>query len=44
MKKRDFFSGRTKEISSSSYKRRMLFSFILFGVLVAYGDICLEMA
>src|SRR6476620_12187878 len=37
MKKRDFFSGRTKEISNSSYKRRMLFSFILFGVLVAIG-------
>ena len=37
MKKRDFFSRRTKEISNSSYKRRMFFSFILFGVLVAIG-------
>ena len=37
MKKRDFFSKRTKEISNASYKRRMLFSFILFALLATAG-------
>ena len=37
MNKRDFFSKRTKEISNTSYKKRMIFSFLIFAVLVTAG-------
>ena len=34
MKRRDYFSRRTKQISNSSYRRKMIFSFLIFAVLV----------
>lgn len=34
MKKHDFFSKRTKEISNTSYKKKMFFSFLVFALLV----------
>ena len=37
MNKRDYFSLRTKEISDSSYKKKMFFSFIIFAVLITAG-------
>jgi DMSO/TMAO reductase YedYZ molybdopterin-dependent catalytic subunit len=37
MKRRDYLLKRTKEISSSAYKKRMLFSFLIFAVLVTGG-------
>src|SRR5205809_7423266 len=37
MKKHDFFSKRTKEISNSSYRKRMIFSFLIFAVLITAG-------
>lgn len=37
MSRRDYFSKRTKEISSSAYRKRMLFSFFIFAVLVTAG-------
>src|SRR5437588_12304094 len=37
MSKRDYFSKRTKEISSSAYKKRMLFSFLVIALLVTAG-------
>jgi DMSO/TMAO reductase YedYZ molybdopterin-dependent catalytic subunit len=37
MKKHDFFSRRTQEISTSSYRRKMAFSFLVFAMLVATG-------
>jgi DMSO/TMAO reductase YedYZ molybdopterin-dependent catalytic subunit len=35
MKRHDFFSRRTREISNSSYIKRMIFSFVSFAILVA---------
>jgi len=37
MNKRDFFSGRIKEISNASYRRSIILSFIVFAVLVTIG-------
>ena len=37
MKKHDFFSGRTKEISNTAYRKRMIFSFLIFALLVTAG-------
>ena len=37
MKKHDFFFKRTKEISTSSYRRKIIFSFLIFAVLVTAG-------
>ncbi len=37
MNRRDFFSKRTKEISNASYARRIIFSFLIFAVLVTAG-------
>ena len=34
MKKRDFFSDRTKEISNTAYRKKMILSFLIFAVLV----------
>jgi DMSO/TMAO reductase YedYZ molybdopterin-dependent catalytic subunit len=34
MSRHDFFSKRTKEISTSSYRRKMIFAFVSFAVLV----------
>ena len=39
MSRRDYFSKRTKEISSSSFRKRMLFSFLSFAVLIAVAII-----
>src|SRR5215831_3422984 len=37
MKRHDFFSKRTKEITTSSYRRKMVFSFLIFAMLLAAG-------
>lgn len=37
MSKRNFFDNRTKEISNSSYRGRIIFSFLIFAVLVTAG-------
>lgn len=37
MNKRDYFSPRTKEISESSFKRKLFFSFLIFALLVTAG-------
>src|SRR5215471_16401128 len=37
MSRRDFFSKRTKEVSTSSFRKRMIFSFASFTVLVVAG-------
>ena len=37
MQKRDFFSGRTKEISNSLYRKKMIFSFFIFAMLITAG-------
>src|ERR1044072_2917620 len=37
MKMHDFFSKRTKEISNSSYRRSMIFSFLVFIALATAG-------
>jgi DMSO/TMAO reductase YedYZ molybdopterin-dependent catalytic subunit len=34
MNKRNFFDKRTKEISNSSYRKKIIFSFLIFAVLV----------
>ncbi len=37
MSKHNFFDKRTKEISNSSYRRKIIFSFLIFAVLVTAG-------
>lgn len=37
MSKRNFFDKRTKEISKSSYRRKIIFSFLIFALLVTTG-------
>ena len=38
MKKHDFFSKRTQEISTSSYWRRMIFSFLIFDFICRFSE------
>lgn len=37
MSTHDFFTGRTKEVSDSSYRKKVIFSFLIFAVLVTAG-------
>ncbi len=37
MSGRDFFSKRTKEVSNTAYRKRMIFSFLIFTILVIAG-------
>jgi DMSO/TMAO reductase YedYZ molybdopterin-dependent catalytic subunit len=37
MNKRDYFSGRTKEVSNASFRKRMIISFVVFALLITAG-------
>jgi DMSO/TMAO reductase YedYZ molybdopterin-dependent catalytic subunit len=39
MSKHDFFSGRTKEVTTSSFRNKVIFSFLIFAVLLTGGII-----